>query len=75
MGNVSHVVPSLHPTYWIGDGVNHTHKFTGISNTIEAHGKTLLIGKVMALTCIDVLKGGMDIVREISEQFNNTKKQ
>ena len=75
MGNVSHVVPSLHPTYWIGDAVNHTHKFTGISNTTEAHDKTLLIGKVMALTCIDVLKGGMDIVREISEQFNSTKKQ
>ena len=61
MGNVSHVIPSLNLTYWIGDAVNHTHKFTGISNTTEAHDKTLLIGKVMTLTCIDVLKAKVEL--------------
>ena len=37
MGNVSHKVPSIHPVYSIGSGINHTREFTKLS------GKILLI--------------------------------
>ena len=55
MGNVSHVVPSIHPMYLIGTGeVYHTKDFTGVTNTPEAHRSTLVAAKAMAFTCIDV---------------------
>ncbi len=38
MGDVSYVVPSIHPCYAIGSGeVNHTREFTAVANTAEAH--------------------------------------
>ena len=56
MGNVSNVVPSLHPNYAIGTGeVNHTREFTAVANTPAAHHNTLLAAKAMACTAIDVL--------------------
>ncbi|XP_064393683.1 xaa-Arg dipeptidase-like [Halichondria panicea] len=56
MGNVSHIVPSIHPCYAIGSGeVNHTREFTAVANTPEAHTATLTAAKAMAHTCIDVL--------------------
>ena len=57
MGNVSYVVPSIHPVYQIGSGseVNHTREFTGVANTPGAHAETLIAAKAMAHTCIDVL--------------------
>ena len=72
MGNVSYVVPSLHPNYAIGSGkeVNHTREFTAIANAAEAHDKTLVIATALANTCIDVLKGGESLVKEIKDAFN-----
>ena len=72
MGNVSYVVPSLHPNYAIGSGkeVNHTREFTAVANTAEAHDKTLVIAIALANTCIDVLKGGESLVKEIKEAFD-----
>ena len=56
MGNVSHVVPSIHPLYAIGTGeVNHTLGFTKSANCPEAHEQTLVVAKVMAYVGIDVL--------------------
>ena len=41
-GNVSYVVPSIHPNYAIGSGeVNHTKAFTAISNTPDSNNKTV----------------------------------
>ena len=70
MGNVSYVVPSIHPVYRIGSGseVNHTRDFTSVSNLPEAHMQTLVVAKAMAHTCIDVLT--MDgLLEDIKEQF------
>ena len=67
MGNVSYVVPSLHPNYAIGSGeVNHTKAFTAIANTPDSHHKTLLAAKAMAHTGIDVLvkDGFLDEIRK-----------
>lgn len=56
MGNVSYVVPSIHPMFKIGTGeVYHTRDFTSITNTPESHATTLLFAETMSHTCIDIL--------------------
>ena len=56
MGNVSHVVPSIHPEYVIGSGENyHTREFTSVTNLLASHEKTLEAAKALAFTCIDVM--------------------
>ena len=70
MGNVSHVVPSIHPYYRVGNGeVNHTREFTSVCNTPEAHCQTLRAAKSMAFTCINVLTGGDQILKQITAQL------
>ena len=70
MGNVSHVVPSIHPCYRIGNGeLYHTREFTSVTNTPEAHCQTLRVAKSMAFTCINVLTGGDQILKKITAQF------
>ena len=72
MGNVSYVVPSIHPCYAIGSGeVNHTREFTAVANTPEAHRATLTAAKAMAHTCIDVLTTD-GLLEEIKKNFNET---
>ncbi len=67
MGNVSHVVPSIHPLYMIhSDGSNHTRKFTEATNTQSAHEKTLTVAKALALVCIDVLRGGDEVLKKLN---------
>ncbi len=69
MGNVSHVVPAIHPCYAIGSGeVNHTREFTAVANTPEAHTATLTAAKAMAHTCIDVLTTD-GLLENIKEDF------
>ena len=69
MGNVSQVVPSIHPSYGIGSGeLNHTHEFTSVTNLADSHEKTLQQGKSMAHTCIDVLTDEA-LLKEIKESF------
>ena len=70
MGNVSYVVPAIHPIYKIGSGseVNHTREFTRVSNTSEAHKETMVAGKAMAHTCIDVITTD-GLLEEIKEKF------
>jgi amidohydrolase len=70
MGNVSHVVPSLHPNYAVGSGkeVNHSHAFTAVTNTPAAHDNTLLAAKAMAHTAIDVL-ASEDLLDKVRNQF------
>ena len=73
MGNVSYVVPSLHPTYAVGSGkeVNHSKDFTAVCNTPAAHANTLLAAKAMAHTAIDVLtKDGL--LDEVKKNFVKT---
>ncbi|XP_022802459.1 peptidase M20 domain-containing protein 2-like [Stylophora pistillata] len=74
MGNVSHVVPSIHPMYSIGTTApNHSHAFTTAAATEEAHKNTLIASKALAMTAIDVLckQDLMDKVRIDFKQPNN----
>lgn len=56
MGNVSHVVPSIQPTYAIpSEAGNHTAGFTASAATAEAHLAALRAAKALAMTALDAL--------------------
>ena len=56
MGDVSHVVPSLHPIYAIeAEAGNHTAQFTAAAATEDAHEATLGAARAMTLTALDWL--------------------
>lgn len=70
MGNVSHVVPSIHPTYSIGTKApNHSLDFTKASGAPEAQRTTLIAAQSMALLALDVMCNP-DILNKAKEQFN-----
>jgi amidohydrolase len=55
MGNVSQVVPAIHPEFAIGTRAgNHTHEFAAASITDAAHDAMLRAAKMLAMTAIDV---------------------
>lgn len=56
MGNVSHVVPSIHPLYRIdAESGNHTAGFAAAAATESAHEATLRAAAAMAATALDWL--------------------
>ena len=56
MGNVSWVVPSIHPTFAIGAmALNHTPGFTQISATDAAHESMLQVAQALAMTGVDLV--------------------
>jgi len=66
MGNVSQVVPSIHPTFAIGNfALNHTASFTEVSATDAAHDNMIQVGQALAMTGIDVVmrEGFLDEVK------------
>ena len=72
MGNVSHVVPSIHVMYSIGTTVaNHSHAFTTAAATQLAHEKTLLASKAMAMTAIDVVCN-QDLIDKVRSDFKTS---
>ena len=69
-GNASQIIPGIHPRYLVGDGVaTHSPPFAEVANTPEAHNKTILVGKCLAMTCVDVLIGGEHLMKEIRQHF------
>ena len=55
MGNVSQVVPSIHPNFSVGAPVfTHSPEFTAVSATDDAHAGMLRAAKALAMTAIDV---------------------
>jgi amidohydrolase len=69
MGNVSHVVPSIHPMFGIHtkEG-NHTAGFTGAAATSEAHAETLTASKAMAMTAVDLFTDPA-MLESVKEEF------
>ena len=56
MGNVSHVVPSIHPMFHIPhESGNHTPQFTAAAGSPEGHELTLTATKAMAHAALDWL--------------------
>jgi amidohydrolase len=61
MGNVSWVVPSIHPTFTVGAfALNHTAGFTDVCATDAAHDNMIQAGQSLAMTGVDlVLQPGL----------------
>ena len=56
MGNVSWVVPSIHPTFTVGGfALNHTAGFTDVCATDAAHDNMIEAGQSLAMTGVDLL--------------------
>jgi hypothetical protein len=56
MGNVSHIVPSIQPSYAIPcEAGNHNPDFTAAAATPEAHAAALRAAKALAMTGLDAL--------------------
>jgi amidohydrolase len=56
MGNVSWVVPAIHPTFTVGAfALNHTAGFTEVCATDAAHDNMIQAGQSLAMTGVDLL--------------------
>jgi amidohydrolase len=55
MGNVSQVVPSIHPTFSVGQMIfNHTPEFTAVAITDAAHESMLKTAQTLAMTGVEL---------------------
>lgn len=69
MGNVSYVVPSIHPMFYIGtNAVNHTRGFTEASGDPKAQPFTIAVGKALAMTAMDIFTQP-ETLKSIKEEF------
>ncbi|MGD9892502.1 MAG: M20 family peptidase, partial [Dehalococcoidia bacterium] len=70
MGNVSHVVPSIHPMFAIPtEAGNHTPGFTAAAATAEAHAAMRTAATAMAMTALDLYLRP-DLLEAAREQFH-----
>jgi len=71
MGNVSRVVPAIHPYLILGDGtaVPHTREFAEVSLSEEGGKLAVLAAKALALTVFDILKDSI-LLQKIKHEFN-----
>jgi len=71
MGNVSHVVPSIHPYIGIKQGlVTHTKEFADNTITPKAHERIIQGSAAMALSGYEVIID-KDLLKAIKEEFEN----
>lgn len=73
MGNVSRVVPSIHPVLAITDRLHasHTAEFARLCNTPRAYETMLIAGKAMAITAVKVL-GDPALLERVRAAFHDT---
>lgn len=72
MGNVSWVVPSIHPTFAIGGfAVNHTAGFTEVSATDAAHKAMIDVAQALAMTGVEVVQHP-ELLQAAKEEFGRT---
>ncbi len=75
MGNVSQVVPAIHPFVKIGDSslTPHTIEFREAARSEEAHNCALDGAKMLAMTAIDCWTD-RDLLHRVQEEFEASKK-
>lgn len=73
MGNVTYVVPSIHPTFIVDSpgGSVHTADFAAAAATEDAHSRTLAQAKAMAATGLEVLVND-DFAAQVKREFDDT---
>jgi len=71
MGNVSQVVPSIHPTIAIAspEVLIHTQEFTSAAASEAGHEGLMDAAKAMAMTVVDILQPGM--LDSIKQEFQS----
>jgi amidohydrolase len=69
MGNVSQVVPAIHPTFGVGTpAFTHSPEFTAAAVTDAAHAAMLQTAQALAMTGVDIaLEAGL--IEEIKREF------
>jgi amidohydrolase len=74
MGNVSWVVPSIHPTFQIGAfALNHTAGFTDVSATDAAHDNMVQVAQALAMTGVDIALAP-SLVENVRNDFAATRR-
>lgn len=75
MGNVSQVVPAIHPFVKIGDSAltPHTREFLEAAGTEEAHDYMLQGAKALAMTAIDAWTD-RELLRRAREEFERSRR-
>jgi amidohydrolase len=70
MGNVSHMLPAIHPTIAVAppEVAIHTEEFREYAASEEGHRALLDAAKALAMTCVDLL-ADPDILRQAWEEF------
>ncbi|XP_035529195.1 peptidase M20 domain-containing protein 2-like [Morone saxatilis] len=72
-GNVSFVVPGIHPFFYIGtDAFNHTEEYTEAAGAEKAQLFTLRTAKALAMTAVDVVCCPA-LLRQVREDFRLAK--
>ncbi|XP_047467697.1 peptidase M20 domain-containing protein 2-like [Mugil cephalus] len=72
-GNVSFIVPGIHPFFYIGtEALNHTEEYTEAAGAEEAQLYSLRTAKALAMTAVDVLCCP-DLLRQVREDFSLAK--
>ncbi|KAH3725314.1 xaa-Arg dipeptidase-like [Dreissena polymorpha] len=73
MGNVSHVIPSIHPKFFIGSHVSqHTKEFAVLSGDPGAQKHALNVAKALAFTALEVYNDKM-LLKKIQDSFERDK--
>ena len=76
MGNVSHVVPTIHPYFNIiesGDVAAHTVEFRDATKTDFAYDSMIKTMSALALTGVELSKDP-ELLKAIRKEFETTKK-
>ena len=68
MGNVSHIVPSIHPYLPIGDVLGHTKEFADASMSDQGMDTLILAAKALAFTGVEALTQP-DLLRKIRTEY------
>ncbi len=69
MGNVSQVVPSIHPNFGVGTPTfTHSPEFTAAAITDAAHESMLLTARALAMTAVDVALDP-DLLARVKAEF------
>ncbi|XP_054475021.1 xaa-Arg dipeptidase-like, partial [Anoplopoma fimbria] len=69
-GNVSFVVPGIHPYFYIGSkALNHTEEYTVASGDARAQFFTLRTAKALAMTALDVLLRP-ELLQRVKQEFS-----
>ncbi|XP_027857249.1 peptidase M20 domain-containing protein 2 isoform X1 [Xiphophorus couchianus] len=72
-GNVSFIVPGIHPFFHIGtDALNHTEKYAEAAGAEEAQLYALRAAKALAMTAVDVLCCS-DLLQRVRDDFRLAK--